>query len=65
MSAGRSIKQYRLFDKDPPEPEIGCEECNGTGFILIKNPYHQDLVKKCKCLIEFQRFKKEKEEGKK
>ena len=65
MFAERPIDKYTLSQLDLPEPKIGCDECDGKGYMLVDNPYGQALVKRCKCFKEFLAAKRKKEREKK
>lgn len=54
MFAERPIDKYSpLARLGLPEPKIGCDECDGKGYIVIDNPYGQALFKRCKCFKKF------------
>lgn len=39
---------------------IGCEECNQTGYTLMKRKDAQPMASPCSCLLEVRRYKKNK-----
>ena len=55
MTGKREIDDFTPLkpEENPQMKRIGCDECGGSGFIMIEQPHGQPLAKKCKCYEEY------------